>query len=82
MRGEPLESMSLNLPFDQRHSTSSCASNECFPQLPAAAAQPHVPREQPLGAASLARPSPLRFQQTPTRSRRVLQLRAASPETA
>ena len=82
MRGEPLESMSLNLPFDQRHSTSSCASNECFPQLPAAAAQPHAPREQPLGAAPLARPPPLRFQQTPTRSRRVLQLRAASPETA
>ena len=59
MRGEPLESMSLNLPFEQRHSTSSCASNECFPQLPAAAAQPHAPREQPFGAASLARPSPL-----------------------
>ena len=59
------KSMSLNLPFDQRHSTSSCASNECSPQLPAAAAQPHAPREQPLGAASLARPPPLRFQQTP-----------------
>ena len=64
------KSMSLNLPFDQRHSTSSCASKECFSQLRVAAAQPHAPREEPLGAASLARPSPLRFQQTPTRSRR------------
>ena len=77
MRGEPLESMSLNLPFDQRHSTSSCASNECFPQLPAAAAQPHAPREQPLGATSLARPPPLRYQQTSTRSRLALATRGA-----